>query len=75
MSRQIIPRNADGQYLGNTPVDIQKKCEELARELYEAFPEVDLFDIQDQAIRSLFWIGAVKMLEEAKGEQPKNEED
>ena len=74
MSRQIIPRNADGQYLGHTPVDIQKKCEELARELYEAFPEVDLFDIQNQAIRALLWIGTVKMLEEAKGE-PKNEKE
>ena len=73
MSRQIIPRNADGQYSGDIPVKILEKCEELAREIYEAFPEVDLFDIQNQAIRALLWMGTVKMLEEAKGEQPKNE--
>lgn len=73
MSRQIIPRNADGQYLGDTPVKILEKSEELARELYETFSEIDLFDIQNQAIRALLWIGTVKFLEEAKGEQPKNE--
>lgn len=68
MSRQIIPRNTNGQYSGPTPVAIQKKCEELAREIYEAFPDVDLFDIQNQAIRAILWIGSVKMLEEARKE-------
>lgn len=73
MPRQTIPRNADGQYSGNTPVDILEKAEELARELYETFSGIDLFDIQNQAIRVLLWMGTVKMLEEVKGKQPKNE--
>jgi len=65
MSRQIVPRNARGQFTGHTPTEIQLKCEELARELYKAFPDVDIFDIQNIAIRSLTWIGSMTMLQES----------
>ena len=63
--RNIIPRNAQGQFADHTSVEIKKKCEELARELYAAFPTVDIFDIQTIAIRSLTWIGSMTMLQEA----------
>ena len=65
MSRQIIPRNAGGQFTGNTPAEIKKKCEELAQELDDTFPTVDIFDIQMIAIRSLTWIGSMTMLRES----------
>lgn len=75
MSRQIIPRNAQGQFTGNTPAEIKKKFEELAQELYDAFPTVDIFDIQTVAIRSLTWIGSMTMLRESPVIAPQTEEE
>ena len=64
MARTIIPRNSIGQYTGHVPVDIQNKCHELAAELFAAFPDVDIWDIENIASRAFAHEASMTLLRE-----------
>jgi hypothetical protein len=66
MARTIIPRNAIGQYTGHVPVDIQNKCHELAAELFAAFPDVDIWDIENIASRAFAYEASMTLLRECE---------
>lgn len=60
--RKTLPRNEYGQFCHMTP--IEEYVQQMCQEYFNAFPDVDIFDLQNILVHQMNWIGSMTMLSE-----------
>lgn len=69
MARKLLPRNEIGQFKGDVPRQVKARVEEFAQELFQEFPDVDVFDLERIVVRELAFQASMQMLKDANTTQ------